>query len=74
MAASQHKKKEVKSMTEADELQNSRLRDLEKRVNEVENNLASILTELSNIKTLAKGLLMVAGLALGIDVVPMIEG
>lgn len=61
-------------MTEADELQNSRLRDLEKRVNEVENNLASILTELSNIKTLAKGLLMVAGLALGIDVVPMIEG
>lgn len=59
-------------MTDADELQNSRLRDLEKRVNEVENSLASILTELNNIKTLAKGLLMVAGLALGIDVVPML--
>jgi len=59
-------------VTDADELQNSRLRDLEKRVNEVENSLASILTELNNIKTLAKGLLMVAGLALGIDVVPML--
>tara|TARA_R100001129_G_scaffold8158_1_gene5930 strand:- start:350 stop:535 length:186 start_codon:yes stop_codon:yes gene_type:complete len=61
-------------MPDADELQNSRLRDLEKRVNEVENSLASILTELNNIKTLAKGLLMVAGLALGVDVVPMLEG
>tara|TARA_R100001594_G_scaffold62118_1_gene96397 strand:- start:1889 stop:2077 length:189 start_codon:yes stop_codon:yes gene_type:complete len=61
-------------MTGADELQNSRLRDLEKRVNEVENNLASILTELNNIKTLAKGLLMAVGLVLGIDVVPMMGG
>ena len=61
-------------MTDADELQNSRLRDLEKRVNDVENSLASIMTELNNIKTLAKGLLMIAGLALGVDVVPMLEG
>lgn len=61
-------------MPDADELQNSRLRDLENRVNEVENSLASIMTELSNIKTLAKGLLMIAGLALGVDVVPMLEG
>lgn len=61
-------------LTDADELQNSRLRDLEKRVNDVENSLASIMTELNNIKTLAKGLLMIAGLALGVDVVPMLEG
>ena len=61
-------------MPDADELQNSRLRDLENRVNEVENSLASIMTELNNIKTLAKGLLMIAGLALGVDVVPMLEG
>ena len=61
-------------MSDADELQNSRLRDLENRVNEVENSLASIMTELNNIKTLAKGLLMIAGLALGVDVVPMLEG
>jgi archaellum component FlaC len=64
----------VIDMSDADELQNSRLRDLENRVNEVENSLASIMTELNNIKTLAKGLLMIAGLALGVDVVPMLEG
>ena len=41
---------------EADDLQNSRIRDLEKRVNHVENELSAILAELGAIKTLAKGL------------------
>tara|TARA_R110002012_G_scaffold298759_2_gene497406 strand:+ start:8893 stop:9099 length:207 start_codon:yes stop_codon:yes gene_type:complete len=56
-----------------DDVQNSRIRDLENRVNQVENDLASILTELTNIKTLAKGLFMLASIALGVDIVPMLE-
>ncbi len=59
---------------EADDLQNSRIRDLEKRVNHVENELSAILAELGAIKTLAKGLLMAVGLTLGIDVVPLMGG
>tara|TARA_R100000734_G_scaffold14488_1_gene10677 strand:+ start:2404 stop:2589 length:186 start_codon:yes stop_codon:yes gene_type:complete len=59
-------------MSDADNLQNSRIRDLEKRVNEVENNLSSILAELNAIKTMAKGLLMAVALTLGIDVAPLI--
>ena len=63
---------EVSKMpSEADDLQNSRIRDLEKRVNEVENNLSSILAELNSIKALAKGLLTAVALAIGIDVAPL---
>ena len=57
--------------SEADDLQNSRIRDLEKRVNEVENSLSSILAELNSIKALAKGLLTAVALAIGIDVAPL---
>ena len=56
----------------ADDEQNRRIRDLEGRVNQVESDLASILARLDTLTTLGKGLLMVAGLALGIDVVPML--
>lgn len=58
-------------MSEADDLQNSRIRDLEKRVNQVENDLSSILAELNSIKALAKGLLTAVALAIGIDVAPL---
>jgi len=58
-------------MTGADELQNSRIRDLEKRVNQVENDLSAILAELTTIKTLAKGLLTAVALTIGIDVAPL---
>jgi len=58
-------------MSEADDLQNSRLRDLEKRVNQVENDLSAILAELNAIKTLAKGLLTAVALTIGIDVAPL---
>lgn len=58
-------------MSEADDLQNSRIRDLEKRVNQVENDLSSILAELNSIKALAKGLLTAVALAIGIDIAPL---
>ena len=59
---------------EADDLQNSRIRDLEKRVNNVENELSAIIAELGAIKMLAKGLLMAVCVTLGIDVVPQMGG
>ena len=59
---------------EADDLQNSRIRDLEKRVNNVENELSAIIAELGAIKMLAKGLLMAVCVTLGIDVVPLLGG
>jgi archaellum component FlaC len=59
-------------MSDAESVQNSRIRDLENRVNKVENDLSAILAELSTIKTLAKGLLMAVALSLGVDVSPML--
>lgn len=59
-------------MSDAESIQNGRIRDLENRVNKVENDLSSILAELSTIKTLAKGLLMAVALSLGVDLSPML--
>jgi archaellum component FlaC len=59
-------------MSDAEAIQNGRIRDLENRVNKVENDLSAILAELSTIKTLAKGLLMAVALSLGVDVSPML--
>ena len=59
---------------EADDLQNSRIRDLEKPDNNVENELSAIKAELGAIKMLAKGLLMAVCVTLGIDVVPLMGG
>ena len=59
-------------MSDAESIQNGRIRDLENRVNEVENDLSAILAELNTIKTLAKGLLMAVALSLGVDVSPML--
>jgi hypothetical protein len=60
-------------MSESENVQNSRIRDLEGRVNQVENDLSSILARLDTLTTLAKGLMMLSGLLLGVDVVPMLE-
>ena len=61
-------------MSDPESLQNARIRDLESRVNEVENSLSAILVELNAIKTLAKGLLMAVGVTLGVDVIPLMGG
>tara|TARA_R110000824_G_scaffold99927_1_gene237572 strand:+ start:8581 stop:8757 length:177 start_codon:yes stop_codon:yes gene_type:complete len=57
-------------MSEDDE-QNRRLRSVEERVNMLENSLAGINARLEVLQGLSKAVLIVAGLALGIDVVPM---
>jgi len=61
-------------MADLDIEQNSRIRGLEDRVNQIENEIAAITAKLDVIQQLCKGLMVLAGLALGVDVVPMIGG
>lgn len=58
-------------MPDTDDEQNRRIRSVEDRVNLLENELASITTKLEVLQSLSRAVLIVAGLALGIDVVPM---
>jgi len=58
-------------MSEADNVQNARIRDLENRVNKVENDLSAILAKLDTLTSLGKGLALIAGTALGIDILPL---
>jgi len=55
-----------------DQEQNRRIRDLESRVNVIENQLASIITKLDTLTSIGKGLAILAGAAVGIDVIPML--
>lgn len=55
----------------ADDEQNRRIRDLEARVNVVENDMAAILAKLDVMTNILKGVMILAGAALGVDVIPM---
>lgn len=59
-------------MSDSESVQNARIRDIETRVNEVENQLASILTRLDTLNSVGKGLLTLLAVVLGVDVVPML--
>tara|TARA_R100000353_G_scaffold175851_2_gene147426 strand:+ start:6729 stop:6917 length:189 start_codon:yes stop_codon:yes gene_type:complete len=61
-------------MADIDIDQNQRIAALENRVNEVENHISAITAKLDVIQQLCKGLMVLAGLALGVDVVPMMGG
>tara|TARA_R100000908_G_scaffold65323_1_gene54298 strand:- start:3456 stop:3647 length:192 start_codon:yes stop_codon:yes gene_type:complete len=52
--------------------QSSRIQNLENRVNEVENQLSAILARLDTLTSIGKALAMLAGTAIGIDVIPML--
>tara|TARA_R110002012_G_scaffold318895_2_gene538062 strand:+ start:8331 stop:8522 length:192 start_codon:yes stop_codon:yes gene_type:complete len=52
--------------------QSSRIQHLENRVNEVENQLSAILARLDTLTSIGKALAMLAGTAIGIDVIPML--
>ena len=54
-------------------MQNARIRDLENRVNQVENDLSAILAKLDTLTSLGKGLALLAGAALGVDILPMMQ-
>ena len=55
----------------ADDEQNRRIRDVEARVNAVENNLSAVLAKLDTLTSIGKGLAVLAGAAIGIDVLHM---
>ncbi len=52
--------------------QSQRIQTLEARVNEVENQLSAILARLDTLTSIGKALAMLAGAAIGIDVLPML--
>ena len=58
-------------MPDLDDEHNRRIRSVEDRVNLLENELASITAKLEVLQSLSRAVLIVAGLALGVDVVPM---
>ncbi len=55
-----------------DQEQSQRIQNLENRVNEVENQLSAILARLDTLTSIGKALAMLAGAAIGIDVIPML--
>lgn len=61
-------------MADIDIDQNQRIAALESRVNEVENSISAITAKLDVIQQLCKGLMLLAGVALGVDVVPIMGG
>ena len=61
-------------MADIDIDKNQRIAALESRVNEVENSISAITAKLDVIQQLCKGLMILAGVALGVDVVPIMGG
>ena len=57
--------------TEIDKDQTVRIGKLEDRVNQVENEISAILAKLATLEKLAIGLMILAGAALGVDIIPM---
>ena len=56
-----------------DKEQNERIRLIETRINEVENQLSAISAKLEVVQNLSRGVLVIAGVVLGIDVMPMLS-
>jgi len=55
-----------------DQEQSQRIQTLEARVNEVENQLSAILARLDTLTSIGKALAVLAGAAIGVDVLPML--
>ena len=55
-----------------DKEQSQRIQNLEARVNEVENQLSAILARLDTLTSIGKALAVLAGAAIGVDVLPML--
>ena len=58
--------------TQHEDTQNQRLRDLEKRMNSLENQLSELLGKMTTLTQIGKALALAVGAAIGIDVVPML--
>ena len=57
-------------MMDMDSEQNLRLREVESRVNQIESDLAAVLAQLNTLSSIGKGLAILAGASLGIDLMP----
>lgn len=61
-------------MNEIDNEQSRRIRSVEDRLNELENQFSAIAAKLDILQQLCKGLMVLAGVALGVDVIPIMGG
>ena len=59
---------------ELDKSQNRRIEALEKRLSQVEIQLAGLITQISTLEKIGKGIIVLAGTALGVDIIPMLNG
>ena len=59
---------------ELDKEQNRRIGDMEKRLNQVESDMAALLARIDTLILVMKGLGAMAGLAFGIDFIPYMQG
>ena len=59
---------------ELDKSQNRRIEALEKRLSQVEIQLAGLITQISTLEKIGKGIIVLAGTALGVDLIPMLNG
>jgi len=55
-----------------EDTQNQRLRDLEKRMNSLENQIFELLGRITSLTQIGKVLALSVGAAIGIDVLPML--
>ena len=62
----------MRFMSESESVQNGRIRDLENRVNAIENNISSILAKVGTLTTIAKAVALMVGAALGVDIIPLV--
>lgn len=54
--------------------QNRRIRDLEARVSALDVQLAAIIAKLDTLTSIGKALAILAGTAIGVDVIPLLGG
>ena len=54
--------------------QSRRIRNVEDRLNELENQFSAITAKLDILQQLCKGLMALAAVALGVDVIPIMGG
>ena len=59
-------------MMDMDGEQNQRLREVEYRGNQIESDLAAIMARLDTLTSVGRALAILAGAAIGIDVLPMV--
>jgi len=52
--------------------QNLRLREVEARVNQMESDMAAIMARLDTLSSIGKALAILAGAAIGIDIMPFL--